>query len=452
MTMSNAYPRLKNKPRLKLAFILALGLAPALAATQDNVLTLEEAIQLALTRNERAIQATERISSAEAKVMRARAAFMPALTATGNYTRRPFEVNRIIGNQIFIVQSYNALSGAARLNMTLFNSSNIPTLRQANMDRVAEENTSVDTKRKLTFDVSNAFIATLGIDQVLEASRHRFDYAKQALDAARARYAAGLVSVNDVTRAELEYATAEMGITQVNGQRETTWLQLGYLLDDEVILQKKLITPEFLLKAAAEDTLTLEKLIDAAQARRPDLNSLRWRAKAQHALVLDPSLRYLPSLTFTSQYTYTNEAGLTGKNTNWNVGLSLNWSIFDGFTRNADYQDRRATAYMADLDVKSTERKVELDVRGAFVTLNNSRASLKLATVAYEVAKRNAAETSELYRQGLSQALQVADANVRLFEAEVALVQARYNLGIAYLNLEAALGLDPLGKEPFLVY
>ena len=452
MTMSNAYPRLKNKPRLKLAFILALGLAPALAAAQDNVLTLEEAIQLALTRNERAIQATERISSAEAKVMRARAAFMPALTATGNYTRRPFEVNRIIGNQIFIVQSYNALSGAARLNMTLFNSSNIPTLRQANMDRVAEENTSVDTKRKLTFDVSNAFIATLGIDQVLEASRHRFDYAKQALDAARARYAAGLVSVNDVTRAELEYATAEMGITQVNGQRETTWLQLGYLLDDEVILQKKLITPEFLLKAAAEDTLTLEKLIDAAQARRPDLNSLRWRAKAQHALVLDPSLRYLPSLTFTSQYTYTNEAGLTGKNTNWNVGLSLNWSIFDGFTRNADYQDRRATAYMADLDVKSTERKVELDVRGAFVTLNNSRASLKLATVAYEVAKRNAAETSELYRQGLSQALQVADANVRLFEAEVALVQARYNLGIAYLNLEAALGLDPLGKEPSLVY
>jgi len=450
--MSNANPKLKNKPRLKLAFILALGLAPALAAAQDNVLTLEKAIQLALTRNERAIQATEKISSAEARVMRARASFMPALTATGNYTRRPFEVNRIIGNQIFIVQSYNALSGAARLNMTLFNSSNIPTLRQANLDRIAEENTSVDTKRKLTFEVSNAFIATLGIDQVLEASRHRFDYAKQALDAARARYAAGLVSVNDVTRAELEYATAEMGITQVNGQRETTWLQLGYLLDDEAILQKKLESPEFLLKAAAEDTVTLEKLIDAAQARRPDLNSLRWKAKAQHALVLDPSLRYLPSLTFTGQYTYTNEAGLTGKNTNWNVGLSLNWSIFDGFTRNADYQDRRATAYMADLDVKSTERKVELDVRGAFVTLNNSRASFKLATVAYEVAKRNAAETSELYRQGLSQALQVADANVRLFEAEVALVQARYNLGIAYLNLEAALGLDPLGKEPSLVY
>ncbi|MCX6564503.1 MAG: TolC family protein [Candidatus Aminicenantes bacterium] len=450
--MSNAHPSFKKKRRLTQILIIGLLLGPSLLIAQDDILSLEKAIQLALNRNERAIQATERITAADARVMRARASFLPVLNATGNYTRRPFEVSRIIGNQIFIVQSYNALSGAARLSMTLFNSSNIPTLRQANLDKISEESTAADSKRKLTFEVSNAFIATLGVDQVLEASKHRFDYAKQALDAAKARYAAGLVSVNDVTRAELEYATAEMGITQVSGQRETTWLQLSYLLDDETILQKKLLPPEFLLKAAAESSSTLEQLIAAAQDRRPDLNSLRWHAKAQHALVLDPSLRYLPSLTFTGQYTYTNEAGLTGKNTNWNVGLSLSWPIFDGFTRNADYQERRATAYMADLDVKSTERKVDLDVRGAFVTLNSARASLKLANVAYDVAKRNAAETAELYRQGLSQALQVADANVRLFEAEVGLVQSRYNLGIAYLNLEAALGLDPFGKEPTLVY
>jgi outer membrane protein TolC len=91
---------------------------------------------------------------------------------------------------------------------------------------------------------------------------------------------------------------------------------------------------------------------------------------------------------------------------------------------------------------------VELEVRDALVSLTNQRATLKQATVAYDVAKRNAAETAELYRQGLGTALQVADANVRLFEAELALVQARYGMGIAYLSLEAALGLDPFGKEP----
>lgn len=449
--MSNAYYR-KKRPWLRPVVILSLLLWPSLAKAQEDVLTLEKAIQLALSRNERAIQATEQVTAAEARVLKARAYFMPTISATGTYTRRPFEVTRIIGNQLFIVQNYNALSSAARFSMTLFNSSNIPTLRQADLDKNAEENTAVDSKQKLAFDVCNAFLATLSVDQVMEASKRRFDYAKQALEAARARYAAGLVSVNDVTRAELEYATAEMGMTQVKGQVETTWLQLSYLLDDESTLQKKLQTPEFLLKVAAENSLTVEPLIAQAQNRRPDLNSLRWRARAQHALILEPSLRYLPSLSFNGQYTYTNEAGLTGKNFNWNVGLTLSWSIFDGLTRNADYKERRALAYMADLDVQSAERKVGIDVRGTVVALNNARASLTLATIAQSVAKKNASETAELYRQGLSQALQVADANVRLFEAEVGLVNARYNLGIAYLNLEAALGLDPLGKEPIIEY
>jgi outer membrane protein TolC len=444
--MSNAYYT-KKRPWLRPVIILGLLLWPTLAKAQEDVLTLEKAIQLALSRNERAIQATEQVTAAQARVLKARAYFMPTISATGTYTRRPFEVTRIISNQLFIVQNYNALSGAARFSMTLFNSSNIPTLRQADLNKNAEENAAVDSKRTLAFDVSNAFLATLSIDQVMEASKRRFEYAKQALEAARARYAAGLVSGNDVTRAELEYATAEMGMTQVKGQVETTWLQLSYLLADESTLQKKLQTPEFLLKAASENSLAVEPLIAEAQNRRPDLNSLRWRARAQHALILEPSLRYLPSLSFNGQYSYTNEAGLTGKNFNWNVGLTLSWSIFDGLTRNADYQERRSLAYSADLDVKAAERKVDVDVRGAFVTVNNSRASLKLATIAQSIAKKNATETAELYRQGLSQALQVADANVRLFEAEVGLVNARYNLGIAYLNLEAALGLDPLGKE-----
>ncbi len=63
---------------------------------------------------------------------------------------------------------------------------------------------------------------------------------------------------------------------------------------------------------------------------------------------------------------------------------------------------------------------------------------------------KNAAEIAELYRQGLSNALQVADANVSLFEAEVEVARQRNGLALALLNLRAAQGLDPFGKEPTL--
>ena len=207
---------------------------------------------------------------------------------------------------------------------------------------------------------------------MLEASRHRYDFAKQNLEAARARYAAGLVSVNDVTRVELEFATAEVGMTQVQGEVETTYLNLGFLMNGPT--PRKLRVPDFLLQAADEKPPSAEKLVPEAQERRPDVKSLRMRAKAQTSLTIEPLLRWLPSLVLTGRYTYTNEAGLTGRNFNWNAGLTLNWSVFDGLTRNGDYSERKALAYQADLNLKAALRKVELDVRDARVSLESAQA------------------------------------------------------------------------------
>jgi len=419
-----------------------------LLAQQDNPLTLESAVKLALERNERALATRESVASAEAQVARARAYFLPAITTIGTYTRRPFEVRRTVGNTEIVVQRFNALSGVASLNLTLFDSKSIPALNAANSQRKSAVAMAVESRRQLAFEVCQAFLSTLSTGQVLEASRHRYEFARQNLDAARARYNAGLASVNDVTLAELEYATAEVGVTQVEGELQTSTLQLGYLLAAPEAVRQTLVVPEFLIQAGQGEAADAEKLVAEAQSRRLDLVSLRWLAKAQHALVVDPVLRWLPSLSLGGQYRYTNEAGLTGQSTNWNVGMTLSWSIFDGLTRNADYKDRRAQARVADLNVRTSLRGVDLEVREALVSLASQRASLKQAAVAHEAAKKNAAETAELYRQGLASALQVADATVRLFEAEVGFVSQRYGLGITFLNLEAALGLDPFGKEP----
>jgi outer membrane protein TolC len=441
--------RLRRRPAAAVIGVL-LVLVPSIAHAEDGGLNLETAVRLALTRNERALAADAQIRAAEARVTRARSYFLPTLTGTGTYTRRPYEVKRTVGESDIVIQSLNAVAGVAQINLTLFDAHSIPALLQANSERNAQRFASAESRRQLSFEVGNAFLATLGTDQVLQASQDRFEYARQALEAAKARYAAGLVSVNDVTRAELEHATAEMGVIQIKGQVETTYLELGFLLDDPDAARKKLVIPEFLLKEAEQSPPTVEQMIAEAQNRRLDLGSLRHQAKAQRALMIEPTLRWLPSLSFNGQYRYTNESGLTGRATNWNLGMTLTWSIFDGFSRNADYKERKALAVLADLDVKTALRKVELDVRDALVSLDNQRATLKQAAVARDVARKNAAETAELYRQGLATALEAADANVRLFEAEVELVRERYGVGIAFLNLEAALGLDPFGKEPTL--
>ena len=107
-------------------FLLPLIFFPRLLNGQGTELTLEEAIRMALVNNERALAADARLSAAEARVARARSFFMPSLNASGTYTRRPDEVTRIINDQRLVVQSFNALSGAATLNLTLFAHEHLP--------------------------------------------------------------------------------------------------------------------------------------------------------------------------------------------------------------------------------------------------------------------------------------------------------------------------------------
>jgi outer membrane protein TolC len=426
---------------------LIFFLGPLLAA-QDRPLTLDEAVGLALERNERAQAASEDINAANARVARARSFFLPTITSTATYQRRAYEVRRLVGETEVVIQRLNGLGETLALNLTLFDARSLTSLSAVRAQRNADVTAAAESRRQLAFEVSQAFLATLGTSQVQEASARRFTFAGQNLQAAKARFSAGLASVNDVTRAELEYATAEVGVTQVKGQVETSILQLGYLLDAPDAVRGRLVVPEFLIEAASAEAANAEALVDEALARRLDVGSLRWQASSQRALAKVPLLGWIPSLSASGQYRMTNEASFNNRTWNWNIGATLSWTLFDGLARFADARERKALARLADLDVQAATRRVDVEVRESLVSLENQRASLKQATAAHEVAKKNAAETTELYRQGLASALEVADANVRLFEAEVALVQERYGLGVAFLNLEAALGLDPFGKEP----
>jgi outer membrane protein TolC len=443
-----AYLKLGRAKLLSALFLgLTLFLTP-LPATQDRVLALDEAVNLALERNERALATREDVKAADARVARARSFFLPTITTTGIYQRRAYEVKRLVGDAEVVIQRYNGLSNTLGLNLTLFDARSLAGLSAVRAQRNADVAAATESRRQLAFEVSQAFLATLGTAQVQEASNRRLAFAGQSLEAAKARYAAGLTSINDVTRAELEYATADVGVTQVKGQVETSILQLGYLLDAPDAVRGRLVVPEFLIEAASAEAANSEALVEEALARRLDVGSLRWEASSRRVLAKVPMLGWLPSLSASGQYRITNEASFNNRTWNWNVGATLSWTLFDGLARFSDKKERKALARLADLDVQAATRRVDVEVREALVSLENQRASLKQAAVAYDVAKKNAAETAELYRQGLASALEVADANVSLFEAEVGLVQERYGLGIAFLNLEAALGLDPFGKEP----
>jgi outer membrane protein TolC len=170
--------------------------------------------------------------------------------------------------------------------------------------------------------------------------------------------------------------------------------------------------------------------------------------KALEANAREPLARLFPSLDAFATYQLTNEGGLNGRTTNGFFGLDLTWNFFDGGERYAERRELQALARAAALEQQAGTRRVDVDIERARVALENARAALSQSELAVRAARQNAEEQGILYREGLSTALTVADASLQLFEAEVALAQSRYALGVALLGLRSAVGLNPLGKEP----
>ena len=444
MTFPHARSRLASF-QFAIAALAALGL-PALVAAQGESVDFERAVQLAVERNERAKTAGERYEAASARVDKARSFFLPDLVVTGSYTRRAYETTRIVEGERFTIQSRDALLATAGLSLALFDARSFPLYRQATSEEDAARLQAEEDRRQLAFDAADAFLVAIGTEQVLEAAGRRLEFARGSLQDAQARFDAGLVGSNDVSRAELEAATAARALADARAVVQTAHLQLGNLLD--MSIEPPLPVPEAFLDSAAATRGPAEPLIATAERLRCDLGASREHAIALHLNAREPLMRYVPNLGFNALGRITNEQGFSGRDRDWSLGLTMNWPLYDGGERQADRHERLALARVADLDTRALLRSIDLDVRRARVGLEHSQEAISAATSAVEAARRNATQSSELYRQGLVRALEVADASVRLFEAEVALAGERLGLGRAYLGLRAAVGLDPLGKEP----
>lgn len=407
-------------------------------------LTLEEAIRRA-ARTERVEIAGRLDRAARARVARARSLFLPDVTLTGSYARRAHDSTPTIDGRPVTVVSEDAFQGAVAVAITLFDARAFPLYRQASRSAEAARLDAADEQRRVAFAVADAFLIALGAEQILAAARERFALAEKAHAEARARFAAGLVSSNDVTRAELEIAVARREVERAEADVKTAYLDLRLLTDSDVA--GPLVPPAELLEAAALPTGDPATLVARARGARPDLAASRRRAEAARAFAEEPLRRLIPTLGLLGQFRVADEGGLAASATDWSVSLTATFWLYDGGERYADRAERLALAEAAELETRALARDVDRQVRGAAVLVESAREAVLLAERAVELAAQNVRETSELYRQGLRGSLDVTDASVRLFEAQVALARERYGLGLAFLDLRAALGLDPLGRE-----
>jgi outer membrane protein TolC len=442
---TEAYPR--RRPRAPLAFVVSvLALLQSTTAWADG-LRIEDAVRLALQNNERARKAPLRVEIAEGQLDRARDAFFPTIIGSGVTVYRPDPPAR---------SPSTTTSGTVTLNQPLLNPSAFAQFAQQKHTRESEKWGSVQDRRQLAFDTAKAFIQALALEGVLISAQRKADTAKLNLEAARARADAGLTSVNDVTKTELQLATSLGQLATAEGNVAKTYINLSFLVGQKVA--PPLVPPDNTTRAAQryEESQRNQvksaldrraEALKAAQNRRPDLRSLHERTEALRSSANEPLYRLIPSLSAAGQLRFVPDPLPSEKPIDEQVSVNLTWPIFDAGFRYADRRQRLAQLESSELDEKLLQRSVQADLEIALASLRAARTNFKAANDAVAAAQKNTDETLILYKQGLAKAIEVNDANDRQFETEVTRESAKLTMEQAYLDLRNALGFGPLDDD-----
>jgi outer membrane protein TolC len=398
-------------------------------------LTIEQAIQLALTRHERSRIADLNVTIAEAGVAKARSAFLPTLSANGNDT-------------LHWRGQANTANGAITVNQPLIEPTAWPLYSQAKHELSATRAQTVDDKRVLAFDAAKAFFSVLLADEVLQAARRKLETSRADVADTNAQVKAQLVSSNDVTRAQIDLASSEREVASDQGQLDQAYVQLALLLNERIA--GDLAVPQALLTAGVRPLPGADHLVDQSLSARPDLRARKDLALAAHDFAREPRMRWFPSLGFTGQFTVNSRAtdAPADDHTDATLALTASWVLYDAGERYADARSRDAQAAIADLTTDNLIRTIDAEVRTAAVALQSAQQQLIAANDAMIAARKSADETAILYHQQLARAIELLDANDQRFTAEVNDAVAQFSVATAYLALRQAMGLDPIGDLP----
>jgi outer membrane protein len=124
----------------------------------------------------------------------------------------------------------------------------------------------------------------------------------------------------------------------------------------------------------------------------------------------------------------------------WSARLSLNWSLFNGFTREANLTRSAVSRESAEAQADDARRQASAQLTQQLAVLESSRAQIAIAEATLVASQEDLRVVQERYRLGAATIVDVLTSQVTLDQAEVDSIRARLDFLVARAQLEALLG------------
>ncbi|WP_104668824.1 efflux transporter outer membrane subunit [Ensifer adhaerens] len=289
-------------------------------------------------------------------------------------------------------------------------------------------------------DIATAYVEARGYQNRLDVARRALAGKREAVSVVQAQLQAGGATNLDVSQAVGGAASTEANIPALETSLHASLNRLATLLDRPVATIRAEIAKGRgvpLPRQGISAGLPADLLRNRPDIRRAERNLA--------AAVADIGVReadLYPSLSLSGSITISAErvAGLATDGGGWALGPSLSVPVFDSGRRKALVDVERSQAREQYLAYRETVASAVEEVENALVSYSRERqrqVALRRSVVAYRQA---VAQSSELYKSGAADFLDLLDAQDDLYSAEDKLVQSEVAIATTHITICETLG------------
>lgn len=442
------FPRLHGRPSGRLPIhlcLLAAITAPLDLPAQPvepglPVVTLREAIDLALVHAPAAVAASVGTDNASAAVRESLGSFLPNVnvgTTYANSSNERFDAN----TGRLVSQSYSAQT---TLNYEVFTFGRRLANRTAAQARLdAAMANEVDQDYAVALATTRIFYGVAAAAELVRVAEQRLERARAQLDFAEVRLELGTVTRSDILRAELEVSNAELAVLDAEVELRTGALRLGR----QIGVSGAVMTEASALPELPPTLPELDELIGLAERTAPAVLSAQAAVRDRAAQKRSAWTQYTPTLRLSGGYDWFG-FDFPPREQSWNMRLSLSLPIFDGFSREATLWRNQSQELLAEAQYRDAVIGVRVDVEDAYLRISAAQQRVGIAERGLELAREDLRVQEERYQLGVTTIVDLQTSQVALADAENAWVIERQNLGLALAQLEAVLGrpVEELGR------
>ena len=411
--------------------------------TQPLQLTLEQALEIALSENNTVKIADMTVEKTGYAKKGSYAALYPNINISGSYQRtlqKQVMVMDMGGQPMEIkVGRDNNISTSATASMPLVNASLWESLKLSGMDVEMAVEQARSSKIAMVKQVKQAFYAVLLAQESYNVVSQVYENAQKNFEKADQRYNVGKASEVERLRAQVTMLNAEPNVSSAeNAVLLATWqlkAVMGIDLGTEVEVVGNLsdYTEQMLTPYASEDDLSGNSSLMQLDIQDRMLESTLRMQKKQ----------YIPTLAASINYNY---SAMGDDELRWfpssTAALSLSIPVFDGLQKHYSIKQTKVTRNMLALQREDTERNLRIAIRNFNDQMALCVKNYEAANATVGIAQKSYDISEKMFEVGKATQVELNDAQVSLMQAQLTQAQAVYNFLVTKASLDELIGKE----------